>query len=107
MPFFGDLAKAMSSQGPLQWDIARQTAMMTATSGTNSEPNVDPASRVAIEKLAVIADMHVRNQTGLATAEHGSVPNIVVVTDRCGRTTRSTHTNPCLTNWPPRSVARQ
>lgn len=79
MPFFGDLAKAMSSQGPLQWDIARQTAMMTATSGTNSEPNVDPSSRVAIEQLAVIADMHVRSQTGLATAEHGLVPNIVVV----------------------------
>jgi putative hydrolase len=79
MPIFGDLAKAMSSQGPLQWDIARQTAMMTATSGTNSEPNVEPASRVAIEQLAAIADMHVRNQTGLVTAEHGSVPNIVVV----------------------------
>ena len=79
MPFFGDLAKSMSSQGPLQWDVARQTAMMTATSGTNSEPNVDPASRVAIEQLAIIADMHVRNQTGLATAEHGSVPKIAVV----------------------------
>jgi putative hydrolase len=79
MPFFNDLAKAMSSQGPLQWDVARQTAMMTATNGTNSEPNVDPTSRVAIEQLATIADMHVRNQTGLATAEHGTVPNIVVV----------------------------
>jgi putative hydrolase len=29
--------------------------------------------------LAIIADMHVRNQTGLATAEHGSVPKIAVV----------------------------
>ena len=26
MPFFGDLAKQLSSQGPLQWDIARQVA---------------------------------------------------------------------------------
>ena len=34
MPFFGDLAKAMASQGPLQWDVARQVAVMTATHGS-------------------------------------------------------------------------
>ena len=63
MPFFGDLAKAMASQGPLQWDVARQVALMTATHGSNSEANVDPASRIAVERLTPIAEMHVREST--------------------------------------------
>ena len=79
LPFFGDMAKAMSSQGPLQWDVARQTAMMTALSGTSTEPNVDPASRVGIEQLVPIADLHVRNHTGLDTAPAGKLPHVVVV----------------------------
>ena len=79
MPFFGDLAKQLSSQGPLQWDVARQVALMTATEGTNSEANVDPASRVAIERLLPIADQRVRDFTGLATAPLGAPPKIEVV----------------------------
>jgi putative hydrolase len=77
LPFFGDLAKAMANQGPLQWDVARQVAMMTATSGANTEPNVDPASRVAIERLFPIADMHVRNFTTFATP--AAAPTVTVV----------------------------
>ncbi|MGA0186489.1 MAG: zinc-dependent metalloprotease, partial [Ilumatobacteraceae bacterium] len=64
-PFFGDLAKAMAAQGPLQWDVARQVALMTATLGTNSESNVDPASRIAVERLVSIAEMHVRESTAI------------------------------------------
>lgn len=79
MPFFGDLAKQMAGQGPLQWDVARQVALMTATEGTNSEANVDPTSRVAIERLLPIADQHVRNFTGLSTAPLGAPPKIEVV----------------------------
>lgn len=79
LPFFGDMAKAMASQGPLQWDVARQTAMMTALSGDASEPNVDPAARVGIEQLVPIADLHVRNHTGLDTAAAGKDPHVVVV----------------------------
>ena len=79
LPFFGDMAKAMNSQGPLQWDVARQTAMMTALSGTSTEPNVDPTSRVGIEQLVPIADLHVRNHTGLDTAPAGKLPHVVVV----------------------------
>ena len=63
MPFFGDLAKQLSSQGPLQWDIARQVALMTATEGSNSEANVDPTSRVAIERLLPIADQRSEEHT--------------------------------------------
>jgi putative hydrolase len=77
MPFFGDLAKAMANQGPLQWDVARQVAMMTATGGTNAEANVDPASRVAIERLAPIAEMHVRAHTTFSPPT--TTPAIVVV----------------------------
>lgn len=79
MPFFGDLAKQLSSQGPLQWDIARQVALMTATEGSNSEANVDPTSRVAIERLLPIADQRVRDLTGLATAPLGAPPKVDVV----------------------------
>jgi putative hydrolase len=80
IPLFGDLAKAMSGQGPLQWDVARQVAISTATNGTNTEANVDPTSRVSLEQLAPIADMHVRNYTGLTTGTGTgtALPNIVV-----------------------------
>ena len=78
IPLFGDLAKAMAGQGPLQWDVARQVAISTATNGTNTEANVDPSSRVSLEQLAPIADMHVRNYTGLATGTGTALPNIVV-----------------------------
>lgn len=73
MPFFGDLAKAMASQGPLQWDVARQVAMMTATHGANTEANVDPASRISVERLAPIAEMHVRESTGIDLGAANSV----------------------------------
>ena len=82
IPLFGDLAKAMAGQGPLQWDVARQVAISTATNGTNTEANVDPSSRLSLEQLAPIADMHVRNYTGLTTGTGNSagtaLPNIVV-----------------------------
>jgi uncharacterized protein (DUF2342 family) len=78
IPLFGDLAKAMAGQGPLQWDVARQVAISTATNGTNTEANVDPSSRVSLEQLAPIADMHVRNYTGLTTGTGTALPNIVV-----------------------------
>jgi putative hydrolase len=73
MPFFGDLAKAMASQGPLQWDVARQVALMTATHGTNTEANVEPASRISVERLAPIAEMHVRESTGIDLGSANSV----------------------------------
>lgn len=78
LPFFGDLARAMAGQGPLQWDVARQVALMTATSGTNTEPNVDPAARVALERLLPIADMHVRNTIGFMSTT-SPTPGLTVV----------------------------
>lgn len=76
--FFAEMAKAMSSKGPVQWDVARQFAMMTATNST-SEANVDPAVRISVQQLAAVADMHVRDVTGLTTSNTMKVPEIDVV----------------------------
>lgn len=66
MPFFADLAKSLSAQGPLNWDIATQTAAMAAV-GDIPDPQPDPATRFAFNDLADVADMHVRDITGLPT----------------------------------------
>lgn len=63
LPMFGDLAKALSGQGPLNWDAARQFAQLAATDG-GAEVNVDPAVRFALADLARIAEPHVLDVTG-------------------------------------------
>lgn len=65
MPFFGDLAKALAGQGPLNWDAARQFAVLASTGGA-AEANVEPSVRIAYEALARIAEMHVTDLTGLS-----------------------------------------
>lgn len=67
LPMFGDLARALSGQGPLNWDAARQFALLAATGG-QSEPNPDPTTRIALADLARIAELHVQHVTGLDTA---------------------------------------
>jgi putative hydrolase len=57
-PLFAQFQRAMSSQGPLQWDVARQSALMAATQGV-AEHNVDPSRRIAVEGLARIVSMRV------------------------------------------------
>ncbi len=64
LPMFGDLAKALSGQGPLNWDAARQFAALAATGG-EAERNPDPQVRIALSALTGIADMHIREVTGL------------------------------------------
>ncbi len=75
LPLFGDLAKALAGQGPLNWDAARQFATIAASGGT-SEPNVDPAARIALTDLGRIAEMHVRDVTG----HEATFPEITTVT---------------------------
>lgn len=58
------MARAMAGNGPIHWDVARQTAMMVATGGA-TPTNVDPTTRIAIERLAPIAELHVRDVTQL------------------------------------------
>lgn len=64
MPMFGDLSKALASQGPINWDAARQFSQIGATGGA-AEANVDPAVRVQYEQLATIARMHVADVVGI------------------------------------------
>ncbi len=66
LPMFGDLARALEGQGPLNWDAARQFAMMGATQG-ESEHNIDPTVRIAFADLARIAGMHVNDVIGSDT----------------------------------------
>ena len=80
----------MSAQGPLQWDVARQTALMAATEGV-TEHNVDPQRRIAVESLANVARMHVAELTGLATP-------VAVPLDVVGR---ATWANLTLQAWKP------
>jgi putative hydrolase len=63
LPMFGDLAKALQNQGPLNWDAARQFAQLGATGGA-SEANVDPAARLAFADLTRIAWFHVADVLG-------------------------------------------
>jgi putative hydrolase len=78
IPFFADLAKMLSQQGPVSWDAARQLAASIATGG-ETEPNVDPLDRIQLEQLARVADLHVGSTTGLSTSSRGRV-EIVPVT---------------------------
>lgn len=64
LPLFGDLAKALSGQGPLNWDAARQFAQLGA-SGGGAEPNVDPEVRLAYDSLSRIARLHVADVIGI------------------------------------------
>jgi putative hydrolase len=71
MPFFGDIAKMLGQQGGGgSWDGARQLAINIANDG-QSEPNIDPMERMAIEQLARVADLHVAEITGLSTSASG------------------------------------
>jgi len=63
IPMFGDLARALSGQGPLNWEAARQFAQLASTEGA-TEANVDPAIRFALEALARIVEPHVLDVTG-------------------------------------------
>jgi putative hydrolase len=70
MPFFGDLAKLFTSQGPVNWDIARQMAAWGSSEG-QPEGNVDPVTRIRLEELARVAELHVGDATGLPITASG------------------------------------
>ncbi|NNE73565.1 MAG: zinc-dependent metalloprotease [Acidimicrobiales bacterium] len=71
MPFFGELFKMFSAASGQSAGGARQLAMQIASDGA-SEPNVDPAERIALEQLARVAELQVQNASGLAVARSGT-----------------------------------
>jgi putative hydrolase len=70
MPFGGggfDLAQLMrmlQSQGPINWDVARQIAAWVAVEG-GTERTIDPAAHEQLEELARAAQTHVVAETDL------------------------------------------
>lgn len=62
-----NLARMLTTQGPVNWEIARQLATWAATEG-ESETNPDPVSRVRLEELLRVAEMHVTDATDLASS---------------------------------------
>jgi putative hydrolase len=76
---FRNLARLLTTQGPINWEIARQLAHWTATEG-ETEANPDPLARVRIEELLRVADLHVSEATGLATTATGGLLSARVVT---------------------------
>jgi len=76
---FGDLARMFSKQGPVNWDVGRQTAAWLANDG-QPEPNVDPLERIRLEELVRVADLHVSQHTGLNTSIAGGVLSVLPVT---------------------------
>jgi putative hydrolase len=78
LPMFGDLARLFSRQGPVNWDVARQTAAWLATEG-QTEANVDPLERIRLEELVRVADLRVTTATGLNTSIAGGILSILPV----------------------------
>ncbi|MGA0893639.1 MAG: zinc-dependent metalloprotease [Ilumatobacteraceae bacterium] len=75
LPMFAEMAKALAGQGPLNWEAARQFAVMAANGGAG-EPNVDPMARMRLAELARIVEMHVADVAGADPA----FPEITAVT---------------------------
>ena len=67
---FGELAKLLSNQGPVNVEVARQMSQWLATEG-QPEANPDPVERMRYEELVRVADLHVAEATGLSTSVTG------------------------------------
>lgn len=79
LPMFGEMARALSGQGPLNWDLARQFATLSVADPSvagGSEPNVDPLARIRLAELARIVELHVADITGTDV----TFPEVVPVT---------------------------
>ncbi len=72
---FGELAKLLSNQGPVNLQVARQMAQWLAVEG-QAETNVDPLERMRYEELARAADLQVSSATGLSTSVTGGVLSV-------------------------------
>ncbi|MGH9105748.1 MAG: zinc-dependent metalloprotease [Acidimicrobiales bacterium] len=85
-----DLARLLTAQGPINWEVAQQLAAWTATGG-EVEPNPDPLARIRTEELMRVADMHVAETVGMPTSRRGWLGL------RC--VTRAEWASATLTSW--------
>ena len=79
MPFLGDLARMLQSQGPLSWDAARQFAAQVATNGV-PEANPEPLERIRLASLSRVAELRVSDATGLSPSPTGAAVTFIPVT---------------------------
>jgi putative hydrolase len=79
LPFFNDMMRAMSQQGPLNWDLAQQFAQLGAV-GDNPDPEPGASTRIEYNTLADIADMHVREIAGSISTTSQTRPEILTTT---------------------------
>ena len=79
LPFFNDMMRAMSQQGPLNWDLAQQFAQLGAV-GDTPDPEPRASTRIEYNTLADIADMHVRQIAGAITTTSVVRPEILTTT---------------------------
>lgn len=75
IPFLADIARAMSGQGPLNWDLAVQFAGLGAV-GDAPDPEPEQSIRLDWERLADVAAMHVEEISGL---QPGPRPEVLTV----------------------------
>jgi putative hydrolase len=97
MPFFNDMMRAMSQQGPLNWDLAQQFAQLGAV-GDTVDPEPDASTRIAYNALADIADMHVREITTLSTGPRDRHVEILTTTRAKWAQRTLTDLRPLFTN---------
>jgi putative hydrolase len=79
LPFFNDMMRAMSQQGPLNWELAQQFAQLGAV-GEEPDPEPHASTRIEYNTLADIADMHVRQIAGAVTTTSVVRPEILTTT---------------------------
>jgi len=72
IPFIGELIRMMQGQGGSPQDAPRQIAHSIANDG-QSEANVDPTDRMAVEELVRVAQLQVASATGLELERSGPV----------------------------------
>lgn len=65
--FLGEIMKMLSGAGGASPNSARDLARSIATGG-ESEPNIDPRDRIAIEELVRVAELQVQSATQLVVA---------------------------------------
>jgi putative hydrolase len=89
----GDLLKMMRTDAAIQWELAVQFAQSVASDAT-PETNVEPAQRMELEQLLVLAELHVPDITGMTLNPSGKKLS-VLATSRADWAKRS------LESWRP------
>ncbi len=86
-----NLARLFSTQGRVNWEIARQIALWTATEG-QPDANPEPLTRVRLEELLRVAELHVGETTGLSPSSSGLLKaNVVNRSEWASRTLEAWH----------------